>query len=128
MILYTVDTGFLPLACISIASMVAHCAGNPPAVTILLHDVEPASRNSASRFLSGFGLSEITDLAQLSEDSRGYLRDLQEISRVDPEVAGKNDDEYSLMELCEYARMGALLLREETLFATVAPESSDTIH
>ena len=56
MILYTVDTGFLPLACISIASMVAHCAGSPPAVTILLHDVEPASRNSASRFLSGLGL------------------------------------------------------------------------
>ena len=79
-------------------------------------------------FLSGFGFSEITDLAQLSEDSRGYLRDLQEISRVDPEIAGKNDDEYSLMELCEYARMGALLLREETLFANAAPGTSGTIH
>ncbi len=79
-------------------------------------------------FLSGFGLSEITDLEQLSDDSRGYLRDIQEIGRVDPETAGKNDDEYSLMELCEYARMGALLLREETLFATATPESSDTIH
>lgn len=63
MILYTVDTGFLPLACISIASMVAHCAGNPPAVTILLHDVDAASRNSASRFLSGLGLEyELIDV------------------------------------------------------------------
>lgn len=56
MILYTVDTGFLPLACISIASMVAHCSGKPPALTILLHDVDQPSRNSASRFLSKLGL------------------------------------------------------------------------
>ncbi len=56
MILYTVDTAFLPLACISIASMVSHCAGNPPAVTILLHDVDTLSRNSASRMLSELGL------------------------------------------------------------------------
>lgn len=63
MILYTVDTGFLPLACISIASMVAHCAGNPPAVTILLHDVDTLSRNSASRLLSELGLEyELIDV------------------------------------------------------------------
>jgi len=63
MILYTVDAGFLPLACISIASMVAHCAGNPPGVTILLHDCDTLSRNSASRLLSGLGLEyELIDV------------------------------------------------------------------
>lgn len=63
MILYTVDTKFLPLACISIASMVAHCAENRPAVTILLHDVDTLSRNSASRLLSSLGLDyELIDV------------------------------------------------------------------
>jgi lipopolysaccharide biosynthesis glycosyltransferase len=63
MILYTVDTAFLPLACISIASMVSHCAGNPPAVTILLHDVDALSRNSASKLLSELGLDyELIDV------------------------------------------------------------------
>ena len=63
MILYTVDTGFLPLACISIASMVAHCSGKPPALMILLHDVDQPSRNSASRFLSKLGLDyELIDV------------------------------------------------------------------
>lgn len=63
MILYTVDNAFLPLACISIASMVAHCAGNPPAVTVLLHDVDTLSRNSASRLLSELGLEyELIDV------------------------------------------------------------------
>lgn len=63
MILYTVDTAFLPLACISIASMAAHCAENRPAVTILLHDVDTLSRSSASRMLSELGLEyELIDV------------------------------------------------------------------
>lgn len=63
MILYSVDTTFLPLACISIASMVAHCAKNRPAVTILLHEVDRLSRSSASRLLSELGLEyELIDI------------------------------------------------------------------
>jgi lipopolysaccharide biosynthesis glycosyltransferase len=63
MILYTVDRGFLPLACISIASMIAHCSGKPPALMILLHDVDQLSRDSASRFLSKLGLDyELVDI------------------------------------------------------------------
>jgi len=79
-------------------------------------------------FLSGFGLTQPGDLAQLSEDSRGYLQDLQEIGRVDAETASEDEDDYSLMELCEYARMGALLLREETQFATAPSGGGETIH
>jgi len=63
MILYTVDSGFLPLACISIASMVAHCSGKPPALMVLLHDVDQPSRDSASNFLSELGLDyELVDV------------------------------------------------------------------
>ena len=56
MILYTVDNKFLPLACISIASMVDHCNGTPPPVTILLHDVDANSKRSAQNFLSSHNL------------------------------------------------------------------------
>jgi uncharacterized protein YgfB (UPF0149 family) len=79
-------------------------------------------------FLAGFGLTEPSDLAELSDDSRGYLRDLHEIGRVEPTLSDDNDDDFSLMELCEYARMGALLLREETQFAMTPTEGNETIH
>jgi lipopolysaccharide biosynthesis glycosyltransferase len=53
MIVYTVDRTYLPLACISIASMTEHCPRNLPPVTLLLHDVDTSLRNCASSFLSG---------------------------------------------------------------------------
>lgn len=55
-LVYSVDQGFLPLACISIASLVEHSAKTLPHVTILLHDVDALSRSCAERFLAGFEL------------------------------------------------------------------------
>jgi len=79
-------------------------------------------------FLSGFGLTEQSDLHELSDDSKGYLRDLQEIGRIEPQVGDSADEEFSLMELCEYARMGALLLREEIQFSLARADGNETIH
>jgi yecA family protein len=79
-------------------------------------------------FLSGFGLTEMADIRELSDDCQGYLRDLQEIGRVDSQSSDDNDDERALLEICEYVRMGAMLLREEALFSDSAQSDSETIH
>lgn len=82
-------------------------------------------------FLSGFGLGEPAGIEQLSEDSRGFLRDLEEIGKVDVAEADDDDDgddEYALMEICEYTRMGALLLREETQFMSQTERGDGTVH
>ncbi len=79
-------------------------------------------------FLSGFGLTEFRASEKLSEDSRGFLQDLQEIGRIDPEEADDDGNEFALMELCEYTRMGTLLLREEIRFIADTDPDGGTIH
>ncbi|MEO1158936.1 MAG: hypothetical protein AAFW74_00580, partial [Pseudomonadota bacterium] len=44
------------MVCISIASLVEHCHGNRPPVTVLLHDVDEPTRKGASLFLEQLGL------------------------------------------------------------------------
>jgi len=79
-------------------------------------------------FLSGFGLGDLADVAHLSDDSQGFLRDLSEIGRVDAVDSDDSGDEFALMEVCEYTRMGAMLLREETLISSAADDGIGTIH
>lgn len=81
-------------------------------------------------FLSGFGLGDMTDVKLLSDDSQGFLRDLVEIGRVDvvDEGEGEDDDEFAFMEICEYTRMGVMLLREESLSLSDTNEVGGTIH
>ncbi len=79
-------------------------------------------------FLSGFGLTELAATEKLSEDSRGFLCDLQEIGRVEVVESDDSADEFALMEICEYTRMGALLLREETGFIADSAPGGGTIH
>ena len=79
-------------------------------------------------YLSGFGLTDLGDIKQLSDDSRGFLRDIEEIGKVDALESDDNNDEIALMEICEYTRMGALLLYEEMQFATQADQGGETIH
>ncbi|MCC6202062.1 MAG: UPF0149 family protein [Gammaproteobacteria bacterium] len=67
-------------------------------------------------FLSGFGLAGVTDLTELSDDSRDFLRDLSQMARVDEASGTGEDGELALAELVEYVRIGTLLLREETRF------------
>lgn len=67
-------------------------------------------------FLTGFGLAGVTDLAELSDDSRGFLKDLAQIARVDESSGAGEEGEQALAELIEYVRIGALMLRDETRF------------
>lgn len=70
-------------------------------------------------FVGGLGLGGFTDEKRLSPDGREVLRDLLEIARSD--VSHDSDeevDETALAELIEFARVGALLLREDLRSAT----------
>lgn len=65
-------------------------------------------------FVGGLGLGGFADEKQLSDDGREVLRDLLEIARTT--VSHDDDeevDEAALAELTEFARVGALLLRED---------------
>jgi len=56
-LVYSVDRGFLPLACVSIASIAENRSGPVPHVTILLHNVDDTSRQSARSFLERLGVA-----------------------------------------------------------------------
>ena len=73
-------------------------------------------------FLSGFGLSDVKNIKQLSEDTQGYLRDLSDIGKVNPGDLDTEGSENALFEVQEYARMGALLMREEFKIAHAMSE------
>jgi yecA family protein len=62
-------------------------------------------------FLSGFGTSR--GAAATSTESQEFLGDLYRISQVDPQEADGEVGESAFQEIVEYARMGAILLREE---------------
>ena len=79
-------------------------------------------------FLSGFGLGDLAEVAQLSDDSQGFLQDLDKIGRVDAVDLDDRRDEFALMEVCEYTRMGAMLLREETWVTSAVDDGIGTIH
>jgi len=100
---------------------------------LLPADEQPLSRRTAALggwcrgFLSGFGLTR-PDMTQLSTDSREFLADLGRISQVDAREAGAEVAEASFFEIVEYARMGAILLREETRFAVDAERGNESLH
>ncbi len=76
-------------------------------------------------FLSGFGVGE---MHELSRESREFLIDLSRISQVDPGEGAGEAGEQAFVEIVEYARMGAILLREEHRdVMTPAPDGS-TVH
>jgi hypothetical protein len=63
-------------------------------------------------FLNGFGVSEDQNQSGMSEAGSEVLEDFTEICRLGVDEEDSND-EHSLMELVEYARMGAILIFEE---------------
>ena len=75
-------------------------------------------------FLSGFGLSDIKNIKLLSEDTQDYLRDLHDIGKVNPADLEADESENALFEVQEYARMGALLVREEFKIAHAMAEDN----
>lgn len=56
-VLYSTDSAFLGISCISARSMAENCAGPLPPVTILLHDISPARAESAKSYLEKIGLT-----------------------------------------------------------------------
>lgn len=73
-------------------------------------------------FVGGLGLGGFADEKMLSADGREVLHDLLEIART--QVSHDDDDEVdeaALAELTEFARVGALLLREDLRRPTAPP-------
>jgi len=68
-----------------------------------------------SGFLAGFGIAGVGDEAAFSDDTRTALRDIKEISRVDPGVDSDVDegDETAFFEVVEYIRVAAMMLFSE---------------
>lgn len=65
-------------------------------------------------FVGGLGLGGFADEKSLSPDGREVLRDLLEIARTQvSHDADEEVDETALAELTEFARVGAMLLRED---------------
>ena len=74
-------------------------------------------------FLFGFGAS--IGAVGVPQSSQEFLHDLREFCRVDDDNAGTdNADEAAYMELVEYVRAGALLLREEEMPQALHSERS----
>ena len=81
-------------------------------------------------FVYGLAAGGIQEGADLPEDSDEIIKDILEISRAgyaiddDAVVDINEDDEEAFMEVCEYVRMGVLLVYEE-----LQPlQSSQTVH
>lgn len=81
-------------------------------------------------FVYGLAAGGITEDTELPEDSQELIKDIVEISRAgyviddEAELQATEDDEVAFMEVCEYVRMGILLIYEE-----LQPlQSSQTVH
>ncbi len=85
-------------------------------------------------FVYGLAVGGIKEDTDLPEDSKELIRDILEISRagyiadIEAELAtdeeDSEEDEVAFMEVCEYVRMGILLIYEE-----LQPlQSSQTVH
>jgi len=72
-------------------------------------------------FVGGFGLA-VGERQILSEEARDALSDLVQLATEDGQLEGDEQDESALVELEEFVRMAALLLREE--FAPISVQRS----
>ncbi|MEW8015500.1 MAG: UPF0149 family protein [Candidatus Sedimenticola endophacoides] len=71
-------------------------------------------------FLYGIGLAGPLDPETLSREAREVLNDLAEITRIDLDALGGDDEEQeqeeqALTEIVEFVRVAVLLLREELI-------------
>lgn len=73
-------------------------------------------------FLSGFGM-QVGDRA-LTEDGQELLRDLINISRIDPDDRADEVGERDFLDVLEYVRLGALMLQAENRNPLEAESSS----
>jgi len=75
-------------------------------------------------FLSGFGLHGAG--VKLNAEGREFLRDLDRIGQVSVLDAQGEEAERAFFDVCEYARMGAMMLHEE--FRSVFTEPQPSLH
>lgn len=78
-------------------------------------------------FLYGVAYMGVGDDKDWSEDCRGVLRDLMEISRLDADNSD-DSDEQAFMELQEYVRMGVHILMQELQPNDEATDGQPTVH
>lgn len=76
----------------------------------------------ASGFLAGLGLGGLDKERQLPKDVREALHDLDAITQVEMDAAGGEEDESAYVELVEYVKVVALLVR-----ASLRPPAKPTV-
>ena len=77
-------------------------------------------------FLAGFDVTR--GAVSMSAESREFLGDLYKLSQVDPHTANSEVGEQAFTEIVEYARMGAILLREENRAVTTGVFNYSNLH
>jgi hypothetical protein len=94
-------------------------AGPDSDLRLLLPDdeVELRQRTEAliewcEAFLYGLGLAGLGAEARMAPAAREVLADLAEVSRLDPDSGGE-DDEHAFVEVAEFVRVAVMLLYEE---------------
>lgn len=103
------------------ADVLAAGADGPMQLSLLLpQDIQVDStrlgavRDWCQGFLFGFGLGGESVAARLSEQSRGLLQDMAEMTRLDADDADNTPDNQSaLIEIEEYLRVGVMLIRDD---------------
>ena len=65
--------------------------------------------------------------AEFSDESTEFLHDLNEMSRIEPDLTSDEESEAAYAELVEYVRVGVMLLSEEVQRG-VAKSDTDTLH
>ncbi len=81
-------------------------------------------------WLGGFlsTLGEVGSGFPKTREGREVLRDLVEISRVDPPPVATENDERDFLEVAEYVRMAVQFLYDERRGATAPPVSEESPH
>ena len=77
-------------------------------------------------FLYGLGLAGVRSDRALSPEAREVLADLSEVSRLDPEASGE-EDERAFTEVSEFVRVAVMLLYED-LRAREPAAGPPTVH
>jgi len=78
-------------------------------------------------FLYGVAYMGVGDDKEWSDDNRGVLRDLMEISRLDSD-GSEDSDEQAFIELQEYVRAAVQMLLGELQESTEEQNHQPTVH
>lgn len=99
---------------------------------LLANENDPLAERSRSLaewcqgFMSGLGLSGVTQ-GQIPPESKELIDDFYKIARLDADNEDESDqgNDFALMELTEYVRMGTLFIFEDLLENTGSADNPD---